>query len=412
MKRFNLGWFSALAGVAMLVAACDTGTATNTPASGGSTGGSTTGGTGMAKVTGPLTIWESYGSSHGSAESNAFDAAMAQFAKDNPGANITKLDVPFADLFNKFETAAAAGGGPDLYIAPNDSLGKEVRAKLLLPLDDKLAGHLGNDLDTAVNGSKVDGKLYEVPESLKAVAMFYDTSKLKTPPATTDDLMTAVKGGLKIGLNQSAYHTFGYFNAFGGKIFDDTGKAIAGAEVAASLQYLKDLKAAGAQFFTDGDKLSAAFKNGDIAATIDGPWLTGDYKKALGDKLAVAPMPAGPKGPSTPMTGVDGWYVNANTKNADQAVNFALYMTSPAIEQIWVDTAGHVPADKTIKISDPLVKGFSTAAAGGYPRPQIKQLDNFWGPFGDALNKVMDAGADPKAAVQAADDAANKANGK
>ena len=365
----------------------------------------------MAPITGNVTVWESYGSSHGSAESDAWAAALAQFKKDNPAANVTALDVPFSDIFNKFETEAAAGGGPDLFITPNDSLGKEVRAGLLLPLDDKLAGHLDNDLSVAVNGSKVDGKLYEVPESLKAVALFYNSDKVKTVPATTADLLTAVKGGLKIGLNQSAYHNWGFYNAFGGTIFDAKGVAQVDAE-AATLQYLKDLKAAGGQFFTDGGKLSDAFKGGSLDATIDGPWLTGDYKKALGAKLGVAPIPAGPSGPAAPLTGVDGYYINANAKNADTAVAFALYMTSPAIEQIWVDTAGHIPADKTVKITDPITQGFATAVANGYPRPQTKELDNFWGPYGDALNKVMDNAADPKAQAQAAAAAANKANGK
>ena len=34
-----------------------------------------------------------------------------------------------------------------------------------------------------------------VPESLKAVAMFYDTAKVATPPATTDELLAAVTDG-------------------------------------------------------------------------------------------------------------------------------------------------------------------------------------------------------------------------
>ena len=48
-----------------------------------------------------------------------------------------------------------------------------------------LDGKLGNDSQVSIDGSKVDGKLYMVPESLKAVAMYYDKSKIATP--TGDD---------------------------------------------------------------------------------------------------------------------------------------------------------------------------------------------------------------------------------
>jgi arabinogalactan oligomer/maltooligosaccharide transport system substrate-binding protein len=333
--------------------------------------------------------------------------------KDNPDLKLTVLDVPFDQLFTKFETEAAAGGGPDLYIAPNDSLGKEVRAGLLMPLDDKLAGKLGNDQQVAIDGMKVGGKLYAVPESSKAVAMFYNKAKIKTPPATTADLLTAVKGGVKFGIQASAYHNWGFYAAFGGSIFDASGKAVADqGGVADALGYLKDLKAAGAPYFADGSKLDDAFAAGQLDAIVDGPWKTADFKKALGDNLGIAVIPAGPKGPAAPLTGIDGWYINQNTKNADQAINFALYMTSPAVEQLFVDLGGHIPADKTVKVTDPISQGFAAAAAAGYPRPQIPELDNYWGNFGDAWSKVLDAGQDPVGQVKAATDATNKANKK
>ena len=75
-----------------------------------------------------------------------------------------------------------------------------------------------------------------------------------------------------------------------------------------------------------------------------------------------------------------------------------------------VDVAGHVPANKNITISDPIVQGFSDAVATGYARPQIAAMDNYWGNFGDALNQVLDKGADPVAAVKTACTAMNKAN--
>ncbi len=362
------------------------------------------------KVTGEVTLWHAYGA--GGAEEAAINKLIANAQKDNPDAKITVLSVPFDQIFNKFETEAAAGGGPDMFIAPNDSLGKEVRADLLKDIDAEMAGHLDNLLPVSVDGCKVDGKLYCVPESLKAVAMFYNTDKVKAAPKTTDELLAAVKGGLTIAINQNAYHNVGFFTGFGGKIVDDAGKCALDPAFGEAMAYLKQLKDAGAQFFTDGGKADDAFQTGKVDAIINGPWATGNYKKSLGDKVGVAPVPSGPKGPAGPLTGTDGFYININSKNVAGAVALGLYLTSPDSMKVYVDEAGHVPADKTIQISDAVTKGFADAAATGYPRPQAKELDGFWGNFGDAVNNVIEKGQDPAQVSKDACVAMDKANGK
>ena len=126
-----------------------------------------------------LTIWHSYGSGAGT-EATALKTVTDKIQAANPDLKLTIQDIKFDDLFKKFELEAASGGGPDLFIAPNDSLGKEARAGLFLDVD--LAGKLdGNDSQVSVDGSKVDGKLYMVPESLKAVAMYYDKCQGRDP---------------------------------------------------------------------------------------------------------------------------------------------------------------------------------------------------------------------------------------
>jgi arabinogalactan oligomer/maltooligosaccharide transport system substrate-binding protein len=274
-----------------------------------------------------------------------------------------------------------------------------------------MQGHLDNLLPVAVEGCMVDGKLYCVPESLKAVAMFYNKDKVQNPPTTTDELLEAVKGGLKLGLQRNAYHNIGFFTGFGGKIVDDTGKCALDPAFGQALAYMKELQAAGAEIFSDEAKYNDAFQTGQLDAVIQGPWKTGDYQKALGDKLAVAPIPAGPAGPAGPLTGTDGFYINVNTQNVEGAVALGLYLTSPESMKTYVGV-GHVPADKTIEVTDPVTKGFADAAATGYPRPQSAELDNFWTPFGDAVNNVFEAGADPAQASQEACAAMDKANNK
>jgi arabinogalactan oligomer/maltooligosaccharide transport system substrate-binding protein len=407
--------------VAIAAAACGpsgtpapTGGATNPPAS---TGASAEPSSAAAPLEGELTLWHSYGS--GGGETAALNEVLAAIEAANPDLDVTVVEQPFADIFNKWQTDVLAGQEtPDLFIAPNDNLYSQAFAGALLDLDDLLAGKLEGFSEVAVNGSKADigdgPQLFMVPESLKAVALWYDNTAVTTAPATTADLLAGVTDGtIKLGLNQNAYHMFGFTGAFGGTLMDDTGKCVADqGGFAEAFQYFKDLKAAGAKFYTDGNALKQDFQTGVLNAVVDGPWQTADFTTALGDKLAVAPIPAGPDGDTAnPFTGTDGWYINPNSPNAELAVEFALRMVGTESEQIFTDDAGHVPAAPGVTISNPIVQGFADAAAAGLPRPQTIQFGNYWGPFGDAVNKVVDTDADPAATVAEACGLMNEASG-
>jgi arabinogalactan oligomer/maltooligosaccharide transport system substrate-binding protein len=178
-------------------------------------------------------------------------------------------------------------------------------------------------------------------------------------------------------------------------------------------KFFADTKAAGSEWSGANNyaKVADAFKQGQINVLVDGPWASGGYLETLGENLAVAPLPAGPSGPSQPMTGTDGWFINPNSTNQELAVAVAL-LISTEYEQQFVDKAGHIPAFTGATITDPITQGFAAAVENGFPRPQAKELDNFWGNFDNALNETLDKGTDPTAAVTAACAAMNTANGK
>ncbi len=415
---------STLAALTFVVSACGT-AATPTPA--GSTGTTpsvappASGGTASAApstaaaLTGTLTIWEAYGAS-GTSEKDAFDKIVANVKTANPGLTVTVTDVPFNNLFTNFATQAAAGAGPDMYIAPNDSLPGQARDGLLVDVSDlvdTLKAAPYNTSDVAINASTVDGKLYEIPESMKAVELFYDKSVLTTPPVTIDDWKAnASKLGWVYGANGGgAYYLWGLFSTFGGKILADDGTCAAtDGGVADALKWLQDMKAAGMKFYQNDNDSKADLISGKIAGFIDGPWQSGDLKKALGDKLAVV---AGPKGVGewAPMTAPDGFYINASSKNIDLAKAFALQFLLPANEQIFAD-AGHLPANTTLQPTDPIAQSFAALMPSGFARPTAVELNNYWGNFGNALAAAIDKGEDPTKLVADACAAMDKANGK
>jgi arabinogalactan oligomer/maltooligosaccharide transport system substrate-binding protein len=419
---------STLGALAFAVSACGT-AATPTPAASTGTPASVappaSTGTGAsaepstaaaAPLTGTLTIWEAYGAS-GSSEKVAFDKIVGQVKAANPDLNVTVTDVPFNDLFKNFETQAAAGAGPDMYIAPNDNLPSEARSSLLVDVSDlvdTLKAAPYNTSDVAINAATVDGKLYEIPESMKAVELFYDKSVLTTVPATTDDWKAnASKLGWVYGANGGgAYYLWGLYASFGGKILADDGKCAATTGgVADALKWLQDMKAAGMKFYQNDNDAKADLISGKIAGFIDGPWQSGDLAKALGDKLAVVAGPSGPGGAWAPMTAPDGFYINASSANVDLAKQFVLQFLLPANEQVFAD-AGHLPANTTLQPTDPIAQSFAALMPSGFARPTAKELNNYWGNFGDALVKTIDAGSDTTKLVVDACSAMDKANGK
>jgi arabinogalactan oligomer/maltooligosaccharide transport system substrate-binding protein len=371
-----------------------------------------------AGLSGEVTLWHSYGS--GGGETGALNKVLDAVRAANPDLTINVVEQPFDQIFNKWRTDVAAGAGDDMFIAPNDSLGQDAREGSIMNLDEYLKGNAALDgyLEVALNGSKVDGSFYMVPESLKAVALWYDKTSLPNPPTTSDELLAGVKdGSIKLGINQGVYHQFGWTGAFGGVLQDETGKCTADkGGFAEAYAYLKSLKDAGATFNTDGSAIDNGFKTGALNAIIDGPWTTADFRTAftaLGHELGVVPIPAGPGGAANPFTGTDGWYINPNldAAQAKLAVDVALALTAAANEQIFVDEAGHIPANPAVKITDPITQGFADAAAAGLPRPQNAQFNNWWGPFGDALNKIVDTGADPVQSIADACKLMNEASG-
>jgi arabinogalactan oligomer/maltooligosaccharide transport system substrate-binding protein len=255
--------------------------------------------------------------------------------------------------------------------------------------------------------------MYEIPESMKAVELFYNNSVLTTAPVTIDDWKAnAAKLGWVYGANGGgSYYLWGLFSTFGGKILADDGKCAATAGgVADALKWLQDMKTAGMHFYQNDNDAKADLISGKIAGFIDGPWQSGDLKKALGDKLAVT---AGPKGTGAwaPMTAPDGFYINASSKNTDLAKQFALQFLLPANEQIFAD-AGHLPANTTLQPTYPIAQAFSALMPSGFARPTAVELNNYWGNFGNALVAVIDKGTDPTKATADACAAMDKANGK
>jgi arabinogalactan oligomer/maltooligosaccharide transport system substrate-binding protein len=362
-----------------------------------------------ASLSGTITLWHAYGP--GSAEETALNQVIQDAESANPGLDIVPEYHDLGQIYGDYESAVLGGGGPDMYIAPNDSLGNQVRSGVVLNIDGYLQGQLSTVEQKAIDGMKVDGLLYGVPESAKAVALYYNSSMIDTPPTTTAELFTLLQGDETLSSPANAYHFYGLWSAFGGQLMDGTGRCVAdqGGFVDA-MHYLLDLQAAGAAF-SDYGTAESMFLNGQTGMLINGPWALASYEDALGADLGVAVLPDGPSGDAEAMNGIDGFYVNPNSSNPANVVQAALLLTNQASSQVWTDVGGHIPVRSDVTSSDPLISAFAQASAGSEPRPQNVELNNYWGPFQEMIDKVLGGNETPAVGIQRACNTMNVLNG-
>jgi maltose-binding protein MalE len=346
----------------------------------------------------------------------ALNTALDLVRTENPALQLSVSEVDLGDLFITYQLQAGQGT-PDAIFAPNDNAGDFYRSNLAADLSSELtADELSRFSPLALEASTIEGKLVQLPATLRMVAVYYRTDLMPSFPTTTDALLDAVRdGSIRLGLSQAIYQAFGFWGSFGGELMDSGGKCIADTTGAgAAYAYYAALKDAGARWYREPDgyqSLVADFNGGALDAIIDGPWAGDGYRAAHPNGVGVAPLPAGPAGPAKPMVSVDGWTINPHSANMQLALDFARRMTQPDIQAILSGQAIQIPADPSVQPADPLSAQFLAAAQAGTARPQVPQLAAFWGNFGDALGAVLDDGADPQQAVAAACAQMNSDNG-
>lgn len=351
------------------------------------------------------------------AEADALAEAVKKFEAANPGTTFELLAVPSDQLKNKFTTEASTGGGPDLLIGPKDWIGELSQAGLIVPLDDmREAAGLNNLNPAALEANTFQGKIWAFPESTEAVALYYNTDKVKTPPKDADELLKlAQESGF--ALDSKFYHTMGIFSAFGAKLFDDNAKCILdqGDGAVKALEWLKTAKDT-PNVITDSQdaKLDAAFKDAQVSMIFNGPWASGDYVKALGDgKVAIAPPIKMGEGTFAPFLGTKNVFVGANS-TADAkaaAVKFLNFLSQPETQEIFVGV-GHIPSNPNVKIDNPISAGFLAQTQSATYFPNEPEMGAVWTPAGDMITKVLEGQATPADAVKEACATINAANKK
>jgi maltose-binding protein MalE len=351
---------------------------------------------------GTVTLWHAWKES----EIPALTKVIEAFQTEYPDVQFDVLYVPFDDLRGKYETAAATGGGPTVLIGAADWGPALYDAELVADVSGMASEAFLRTINAAALGAvKYRNALIGLPQTIKGVVMFRNTSIIADAPATFSDLTMAsaiVTAGDIVGadLEYGFFFAAAHLHGVGGLLMDDKGNPLFNDDKGVEwLNLLDSFKDAGpTEYYTDNDV--NLFKAGKAGIIIDGTWNMSGLAEAIGaDNLAIDPWPI-------PMSGyvqTENIYLSTNAEGDDKDVGWAFmeFFLSAEAQAILTE-AGHIPAVAGVQVSDPLMQQAATAFEGGAAFPVIPEMGAYWGPMDTALKSVFDEGADPAAVLQQA----------
>jgi len=377
------------------------------------------------KDTGPVTItfWEQEGE-----DVDVFiDQLIADFQTANPNITVERTHYENEALRDQFQTASLANAAPDVVRVPNDFAGPFSTLQIVAPVSDLFdAKFLGQFFAGALDPAKVAGTLWGVPDNYgNHLMLIYNKDLIATPPATFEDLITQAKAltagdiqGFAYNLNEPFWGA-GFYGAFGGWPLDASDKPTF------NNQAFQDYLAFVAKLKTDGvvpaecdyNCADTLMKDGKAAMIINGDWSLGDYTKALGDKMGVAPVPTINGKPYTEMTAGKYFMVsNASVEDAAKKaalVKFITFMTSADVQKKWLDQFKRLPSNSEVAkdpsiASDPILAGSMAALSVGRGQPAAAEMRCAWDAWRPNLEGVMAGTTTPADAAVAAQTSADE----
>lgn len=307
---------------------------------------------------------------------------------------------------SKFEQAAAAGKGPDVWIWPHDRAGGWAASGLIRPVapSRRLREAIA---PLAWSPWRIGGRTWGYPIAIESVALICNLDLVPHPPGSWDEVIALDRRLRREGRRaimwpyNEFYYTYALMSAGGGYAFarradgswDARDNGIDTAGTRAGMAMLKRLVDEGLVPRTATYAESeAAINEGRVAMTINGPWGWNNLKKS-GLKVAAAPLPSLGGRPGRPMVGVLGAMLCAASRQPLLATEF--------IENYLLSDAGlaamqaHVPLGVPANMAmletlrgDPLVAGTAAAAALGEPMPNVPEMARFWTAMNAAVQGV------------------------
>ncbi|MEU9830542.1 sugar ABC transporter substrate-binding protein [Streptosporangium sp. NPDC048047] len=319
-----------------------------------------------------ITFWDDNG---GPARTPVWQHIIDEFQKANPKIKVKYVGIPIAQVQQKYDTAIAGGGLPDVGGVSTAMLASLVAQKALDPLDTRISGgalngKLNEQVVNTVKATVPDAKTYMMPMSTNMGVFWYRTDWFKEAgleePKSWDEFFTAAQKLTDKSKNRYGFTIRGgagsiaqmievvYGQSGITEIFDASGKATVNdpRNVAAleKLVGMYDKVTPQADINNDYVKMVAQFDGGTVAIMQHNLGSYNDHVKAFGkDKVAAMPVPKSDGGVQTVLSNpVAGIGLFASGKNKDAAYRFAEFAASKAMNSYWAEKTGVLPANTEV----------------------------------------------------------------
>lgn len=352
------------------------------------------------------------------AEQDALNKAIADFKKKEPNIIVKQTPIPFDKLNDKLKVTLQGKSNVDVFIGPSDWAGTFSTMKRLENIDSIsiLKKHKKDMLPSALKGGMFKGKLMAFPESIETSLLVYNKTLVKTAPKTVDQLITMAKKATKGGTyglvmdKTNYYFQRAWYAGYGGKEFKSIEKATPDFNNKKYISFLKLMKkfedAKIMPKSVDYNTMMSLFTSGKAAFMINGPWSFGDIdKSAMKGKYALANYPKIGGKDSKPFLGVKEFYIPKASTHKVAAAKFIEYMTSEKVQKMFLDKAGHIPANIKVKLSaNKNALAVQNQAKIAEPTPNIPETATIWDPLKDSIFKVQGGVSTPEKAAKEAQD--------
>ncbi len=325
------------------------------------------------------------------------------------------------DLRTKFQTAALAGGGPDLVFGPSDQIGPFSIMRVIHPLDEIL----GDALDAFVPEAfdTLDGHVWALPDQLgNHLALVRNTALVPDAPETWDELVAIAKANTVDTNGDGRIDRYGlvfqvgepfwvipFLTGSGGWVMDeshaptlDTPAMVKALGLYDALRNEHGVSPAECDY----ELAHTLFSEGRAAMIINGPWSWSAYRKA-GVDIAISRLPRIDGRWPAPMISSKGYSINARVTGAKLARIEALLeeLTSVRSQIDFATRLGTLPTRKAA-YQDPAIQSDETLEASrsqvmvGRRMPVVPEMRAIWDAMRPGVQSVWNGSLTPAEAAR------------
>ncbi|MDS1269292.1 extracellular solute-binding protein [Lipingzhangella sp. LS1_29] len=365
-----------------------------------------------------ITFWDTADPEN---EAPAFEEQIREFEEEHD-IIVNHQTVPFDETQDMFKTAAESGeDAPDVLRSEVAWTAEFASLGLLAELDDTPALHNPDDfLEGPYSSTQYDGSTYAVPQVTDSLALLYNRDLLaeagyEDPPETMAELTEVAisvsedTDATGLYLNPEGYFLLPFLYAHGADLLDDQAEAVTVNEPAAvsGLEDVLDLIADGGAVEPDlaegYDNMQGAFRDGDAAMILNGPWAIGDLMGGPQfeddpDNLGVAALEAG-----APVGG-HNYAAYAGSADLDAAHEFIAFMASADTQQAISEELGLLPSRASVYEADgvadhEIISAFEPVMEAAQPRPWIPEAGQLFEPLDQAYEEALIGESTPQEAL-------------